>query len=130
MFIAPWAGSLSDRTWNRLGRRKMWILIGAPIALLAFVFVPVAQTVLAIMVFILITDIGMALFRSPTIAWLGDLFERDDRSKANGVINLMGGVGGLLAYFGSGMLFNAFENSSPEMACCHSWRAPSQQSWQ
>lgn len=116
MFIAPWAGAASDRTWNRLGRRKMWILIGAPIALLGFVFVPVAQTALAIMTFILITNFGMAFFRSPTISWLGDLFERDDRSKANGVINLMGGIGGLLAYFGSGMLFNAFEASSPEMA--------------
>jgi MFS family permease len=116
MFIAPWAGSVSDRTWNRLGRRKMWILLGAPIALLAFVFIPVAQSVLAVLVFILITNFGMALFRSPTVAWLGDLFERDDRSKANGVINLMGGVGGLLAYFGSGMIFNAFEASSPQMA--------------
>jgi maltose/moltooligosaccharide transporter len=116
MFIAPWAGSVSDRTWNRLGRRKMWILIGAPIALLAFVFVPVAQTVLAVLVFILITNFGMALFRSPTVAWLGDLFEKDDRSKANGVINLMGGVGGLLAYFGSGMIFNALENSAPQAA--------------
>ena len=116
MFIAPWAGAASDRTWNRLGRRKMWILIGAPVALLAFVFIPVAQTLLAIMVFILITNFGMALFRSPTVSWLGDIFERDDRSKANGVINLMGGVGGLLAFFGSGMIFNAFESSSPETA--------------
>jgi Na+/melibiose symporter-like transporter len=116
MFIAPWAGSVSDRTWNRLGRRKMWILLGAPVALLAFVFVPVAQSLLAVLVFILITNFGMALFRSPTVAWLGDLFERNDRSKANGVINLMGGVGGLLAYFGSGMIFNAFEASSPQMA--------------
>jgi maltose/moltooligosaccharide transporter len=116
MFVAPWAGNASDRTWNKLGRRKMWILIGAPIALLAFVFVPLAPTVIAILTFILITNFGMALFRSPTVAWLGDLFERDDRSKANGVINLMGGVGGLLAYFGSGMLFNALEGSSPQMA--------------
>jgi maltose/moltooligosaccharide transporter len=116
MFIAPWAGSASDRTWNRLGRRKMWILIGAPIALLAFVFVPVAQSVFAILIFILITNFGMALFRSPTVSWLGDLFDRDNRSKANGVINLMGGVGGLLAYFGSGLLFNAFESSSPQLA--------------
>jgi MFS family permease len=94
----------------------MWILIGAPIALLAFVFVPVAQSVFAILIFILITNFGMALFRSPTVSWLGDLFDRDNRSKANGVINLMGGVGGLLAYFGSGLLFNAFESSSPQLA--------------
>jgi Na+/melibiose symporter-like transporter len=113
MFIAPWVGARSDQTWNRFGRRKGWILLGAPIALLSFVFIPVAQSVLATAVFILITDFGMALFRSPTVAWLGDLFEKDDRSKANGVINFMGGVGGLLAYFGGGMLFNAFGRSAP-----------------
>ncbi len=113
MFIAPWAGAKSDQTWNRFGRRKGWILLGAPIALLSFIFIPVAQSVLAISVFILITNFGMALFRSPTVSWLGDLFEKDDRSKANGVINFMGGVGGLLAYFGGGMLFNAMGRSAP-----------------
>jgi MFS family permease len=116
MFIAPWAGAKSDRTWNRFGRRKGWILLGAPIALLAFVFIPVAQSVLAILVFILITNFGMALFRAPTIAWLGDLFAADERSKANGVINLMGGVGGLLAYFGGGLLFNALGRNAPFLA--------------
>jgi maltose/moltooligosaccharide transporter len=80
---------------------------------LAFIFIPVAQSVLAIAVFILITNVGMALFRSPTISWLGDLFEPNIRSKANGVINLMGGVGGLLAYFGGGILFNSFGRTAP-----------------
>jgi MFS family permease len=116
MFVQPWVGARSDRTWTRFGRRKPWILIGAPVALLGFVFIPVAQSVLALAVFILITNFGMALFRSPTIAWLGDLFHPDDRSKANGVINLMGGVGGLLAYFGGGILFNSFGRGAPFVA--------------
>jgi maltose/moltooligosaccharide transporter len=113
MFIQPWVGAKSDQTWNRFGRRKPWILIGAPIALLGFIFIPVAQSLLAIAVFILITNLGMSLFRSPTVAWLGDLFEPDDRSKANGIINLMGGIGGLLAYFGGGILFNSFGRAAP-----------------
>jgi maltose/moltooligosaccharide transporter len=116
MFVQPWVGAKSDQTWNRFGRRKPWILLGAPIALLGFVFIPVAQSILAIAVFILITNFGMALFRSPTISWLGDLFDPNDRSKANGVINLMGGVGGLLAYFGGGMLFNSFGRVAPFIA--------------
>jgi len=116
IFVQPWVGAKSDQTWNRFGRRKPWILLGAPIALLGFVFIPVAQSVLAMAVFILITNFGMALFRSPTIAWLGDLFEPNDRSKANGVINLMGGVGGLLAYFGGGVLFNSFGREAPFIA--------------
>jgi MFS family permease len=54
---------------------------------------------------ILGTNVGMALFRSPTVAYLGDLFEPRDRSKANGVINLMGGLGGALALFAGGALY-------------------------
>jgi maltose/moltooligosaccharide transporter len=116
IFVQPWVGARSDRTWNRFGRRKPWILIGAPIALLGFVFIPVAQSVLALAVFILITNFGMALFRSPTVSWLGDLFDPQNRSKANGVINLMGGAGGLLAYFGGGILFNSFGRAAPFIA--------------
>jgi maltose/moltooligosaccharide transporter len=116
MFIAPWIGAKSDNTWNRFGRRKPYILLGAPIALLGFIFIPVAQSVLAIAVFILITDLGMSLFRAPTVSWLGDLFDTDDRSKANGVINMMGGIGGLLAYFGGGILFNQFGRNAPFIA--------------
>jgi Na+/melibiose symporter-like transporter len=116
MFVQPWVGAKSDQTWNRFGRRKSWILFGAPIALLGFVFIPVAQSVLAIAIFILITNIGMSLFRSPTVAWLGDLFQPHERSKANGIINLMGGVGGLLAYFGGGILFNSFGRVAPFVA--------------
>ena len=116
VFISPWAGERSDRTWNRFGRRKSWIIFGAPIAILGFIFIPVAQSILAMMVFILITNFGMAIFRSPTIAWLGDLFDPEDRSKANGVINMMGGVGGLLAFFGGGYLFNTFGREGPFIA--------------
>ncbi len=116
MFIAPWIGAKSDRTWNRFGRRKPYILLGAPIALLGFVFIPVAQTLTALMVFIFVTNLGMAIFRSPTVAWLGDLFDANNRSKANGVINFMGGVGGLLAFFGGGMLFNSLGRNAPFIA--------------
>lgn len=113
VFVQPWVGAKSDQTWNRFGRRKSWILLGMPIAVVGFVLIPFAQTALAIAVFILITNFGMALFRSPTVAWLGDLFPANDRSKANGIINLMGGVGGLIAFFGGGFLFNSMGRSAP-----------------
>lgn len=113
VFLQPWVGARSDQTWNRFGRRKPWIMLGVPVAAVGFTLIPFAPTAVAIAVFILITNFGMALFRSPTVAWLGDLFLPDDRSKANGIINLMGGVGGLLAFFGGGYLFNTFGRAAP-----------------
>ena len=113
VFIQPWAGAKSDKTWNRFGRRKPWIMIGAPIAAIALIMIPLANTILAIMVFILITNLGMALFRSPTVAWLGDLFPSRQRSQANGIINLMGGIGAAIALFGGGILFDNLGRAAP-----------------
>ena len=113
VFIQPWVGEKSDHTWNRFGRRKGWILMGVPIAVIGFTLIPFAQTAVAVAVFILITNFGMSIFRSPTVAWLGDLYPAEQRSKANGIINLMGGIGGLLAFFGGGYLFDAVGRSAP-----------------
>ncbi len=113
IFMQPLVGNLSDRTWTKIGRRKLWILIGLPIAMLGFVAIPFAQFSIAIMVFILITNFGMSLFRTPVVAWLGDLFKPDERGKANGVINLMGGLGGILAFVGGGILFKALGDWGP-----------------
>jgi Na+/melibiose symporter-like transporter len=106
MFVQPWVGSLSDRTQSRFGRRKPWLMLGTPLAALFFIVVPfVRENFVLIALAILGTNVGMALFRAPTIAYLGDLFKPEDRSKANGVINLMGGLGGAVALFGGGALY-------------------------
>jgi len=106
MFVQPWVGSLSDRTRTRLGRRKPFLILGAPMAALFFIMVPfVRENFILIGTAILCTNIGMALFRTPTVAYLGDLFRPEDRSNANGVINLMGGLGAAVALFGGGALY-------------------------
>ncbi len=106
MVFQPWVGARSDRTRTRFGRRKPWLIAGAPVAALFFILVPfVRENFVLIALAILGTNLGMALFRSPTIAYLGDLFQPGERSKANGVINLMGGLGGAAALFAGGTLY-------------------------
>ncbi len=106
MFVQPWVGSLSDRTRTRIGRRKPFLILGAPMAALFFILVPfVRENFILIGTAILCTNIGMAIFRTPTVAYLGDLFRPQARSKANGVINLMGGLGAAAALFGGGALY-------------------------
>lgn len=105
MFIQPIVGERSDQTRSRLGRRKPWMLVGAPLAAIFFIIVPTMTTVFGIMITILLTNLSMALFRSPTIALLGDLFPAEQRSTANGIINLMGGIGAILAFLVGGALY-------------------------
>ena len=106
MFVQPLVGERSDRTRTRLGRRKPWMLAGAPLAAIFFILVPVMRSPVGVMFAILFTNLAMALFRSPTVALLGDLFPAHQRSTANGVINLMGGLGAIAAFLVGGTLYN------------------------
>jgi MFS family permease len=120
-FIQPVVGALSDRTRTRIGRRMPYILAAVPVAVIAFAVIPVAvnqippdlsgQTALLqsplvfFMTVIGLMLLAMAAFRTPVIALMPDITPSPLRSRANGVINLMGGVGALLATFGGAMLY-------------------------
>ncbi len=120
-FLLPFIGVWSDRVWTRLGRRMPFILVLAPISIAAFILVPAAvgmipvslngQTaqlggplamfMLALGLFLL----AMAGFRTPVIALMPDLTPSPLRSQANGIINMMGGIGTLIATLGSSILY-------------------------
>jgi len=120
-FIQPLVGVFSDRTRTRIGRRMPYILAAAPVAALAFALIPVAVNQIPpdlsgqtsqlggplafFMVAIGVMLVAMAVFRTPIIALMPDITPSPLRSKANGVINLMGGVGALLATFGGAALY-------------------------
>lgn len=106
MFVQPVVGERSDHTRTRIGRRKPWMLVGAPLAAIFFVTVPVMGSPLGIMIAILLTNLSMALFRAPIVSLLGDLFPAHQRSTANGIINLMGGIGAIAAFLVGGYLYN------------------------
>ncbi|MGD9094186.1 MAG: MFS transporter [Anaerolineales bacterium] len=105
MIFGPIAGSLSDRTSTQIGRRKPWILVGAPLGAIFFVVIPLMGSVGGVVLAILLMNISMALFRSPTTALLGDLFTPPQRSTANGIINLIRGLGLIVALIAGGILY-------------------------
>ena len=107
LFILPFIGAYSDRIWTKWGRRKPFIAIGAPLALIGFIAIPMflGGSLLLFMGAIFITLFAMDLFRTPVVSLMPDITPSPKRSQANGMINLMGGIGGVLAFAVGGILF-------------------------
>lgn len=106
--IQPGIGSLSDRIRTPIGRRMPFILIFAPLAAIGFAILPllVQPTLLWVFIAVLVlTIIALAMFRTPVIALMPDITPSQFRSQANGLINLMGGIGAIIAFAGGAALF-------------------------
>ncbi|ACL72472.1 major facilitator superfamily transport protein [Thioalkalivibrio sulfidiphilus HL-EbGr7] len=72
----PLVGHLSDHTRSRFGRRKIWMLAGAPLLLIGvtFLFLPAGSPGTAyLLVFSLITYLGWTLVALPYTAWGAEL---------------------------------------------------------
>lgn len=120
-FLIPIIGVWSDRVWTRFGRRMPFVLALAPVSIIAFILIPAAVGMIApeyngqidklgtpLAFFMLAIGVfltAMAAFRTPVITLMPDLTPSPLRSQANGIINLMGGVGTLVATLASGFLY-------------------------
>jgi MFS family permease len=105
LLIQPPVGAWSDRLRTPIGRRMPFILIGAPIGAIAFGFIPVAAL---LPLFVTCTStllLSMAFWRTPAIALMPDITPSQYRSQANGIINLMGGVGAILSFLVGARLY-------------------------
>ncbi len=113
MFLNPWVGALSDRTWGRFGRRKPWLLLGFPIALVGFILIPYATSIAAIMLFIMLTNFGTGLYRAPLRAWTGDFFAPADRARGDSLVHVMAGLAVVAVSIVGGRLFDNIGRTAP-----------------
>lgn len=97
VIFQPTFGKLSDRCHSRFGKRRPFVFFGAPISALFFILIPRMSTIPALMFCIIMYVFIMSLWRAPVVALMPDLTAPSLRSEGNAVINLMGGIGGLLA---------------------------------
>jgi maltose/moltooligosaccharide transporter len=107
LVMLPLVAAFSDRVWTRIGRRKPFILAGAPIGAIGFVAIPLVLggPLPLFMAALATTFLAMNMFRSPTVALMPDVTPSTHRSAGNGIINLMGGVGQTFGFFFGGVIF-------------------------
>lgn len=96
--LQPWIGHRSDKTNTRYGRRMPYLLIGMPLGAVFATLIPWHTGFVTLVLFMVLMNLSMSLFRAPTVALMPDITPEPQRTKANGVINFMGGIGSVLAF--------------------------------
>ncbi len=100
LILMPIFGRLSDKTHTRLGKRMPYILVGTFICAVCFPLIPLfyhLHKLAGLIVMMAIVVCFAMMYRNPAVALMPDLTPRPLRSKANGIINIMGYIGGAFA---------------------------------
>ena len=107
LILLPIFGRLSDKTKSPLGKRMPYILVGTFVCAVAFPFIPVffhANNLAGTLAMMAIVLVFAMMYRNPAVALMPDMTPKPLRSKANGIINIMGYIGGAFATV-VGMIF-------------------------
>ena len=100
LVIMPIFGNLSDKTNTKFGKRMPYILIGMLASALIFPLIAVffiIDSLLAVIIMMGLVLIIMQGYRSPAVALMPDVTPKPLRSTANGIINLVGYIGAIIA---------------------------------
>jgi len=116
LLVQPVVGYLSDKTWNRLGRRKPYFLAGALLASSALLVMPNAPALWFAAGMLWIMDASINITMEPMRAFVGDMLPDEQRTTGFAVQTFFIGassvIGSLLPY----LLANWFHvaNTAPE----------------
>ncbi len=121
VIFQPTFGKLSDNCHSKLGKRRPFIVFGAPVSALLFTLIPFVAlktaSLPATMVCIILFVFTMSLWRAPVVALMPDLTPPELRSEGNAIINLMGGVGsfvGMIAGTIATLIYGLFFGAATE----------------
>ncbi len=99
LFMLPLFGILSDKTKTKYGRRMPYIILGMFAAAILFPLIAVAyilNSLAGVIIMMLLILIIMNIYRNPAVSLMPDVTPKPLRSKANGIINLIGYVGAII----------------------------------
>jgi maltose/moltooligosaccharide transporter len=97
LIVQPIIGHFSDRTWNRLGRRRPYFLAGAVFASLALLWMPNAPVLWMAAGLLWILDASINVSMEPFRAFVGDQLPTRQRPSGYAMQSFFIGVGAVVA---------------------------------
>lgn len=88
VLVQPIAGSVSDYTISRFGRRKPYILVGTLLDLLFLVGIATSNTVLAVGAFVILLQLSANFAQGPFQGYIPDLVPASQVGLASGLVGL------------------------------------------
>ncbi|MES1166889.1 MAG: MFS transporter, partial [Pseudomonadota bacterium] len=116
LVVQPVIGYLSDKTWNRLGRRKPYFLIGAVLASLSLLVMPNSPALWFAAGMLWIMDASINITMEPMRAFVGDMLPDEQRTTGFAVQTFFIGASSIVASLLPYLLTNWFDvaNTAPE----------------
>lgn len=117
LILMPIFGVLSDKTKTKKGKRMPYILIGMLASALLFPLIAtfyLLNSLMGVILLMMLVLIIMQGYRSPAVALMPDITPKPLRSKANGIINLVGYIGAIIAG-ALAMVFKKTDGSSQSL---------------
>lgn len=97
LLVQPVVGYFSDRTWNKLGRRRPFFLIGAILASIALIIMPNSPTLWVAAGTLWLLDGSINISMEPFRAFVGDKLPDDQRTSGFAMQSFFIGTGAVVA---------------------------------
>jgi maltose/moltooligosaccharide transporter len=97
LLVQPIIGTMSDRTWGPLGRRRPYFLVGAILSSIALVLMPNSKTLWMAAGLLWILDASINVSMEPFRAFVADLLPDDQRTQGFAMQSLFIGLGAVVA---------------------------------
>ena len=97
LIIQPIIGHMSDKTWNRLGRRRPYFLTGAILASLALLVMPNSPVLWVAAGMLWIMDASINVSMEPFRAFVGDMLPANQRTIGFSMQSFFIGTGAIIA---------------------------------
>jgi maltose/moltooligosaccharide transporter len=108
LLVQPVIGSMSDRTWGRLGRRRPYFLVGALLSSAALVLMPNAPSLWIAAGLLWVLDASINVSMEPFRAFVADLLPEEQRTRGFGMQSLFIGLGAVIASSLPWLMTNVF----------------------